>query len=233
MDWKLLKMHFLDLPYPNRCDCCYARIPYDQQICPACLAALEQERITYADWAANQSAQPWEAGAVLYSYTDTARNGIIAMKEGDRGFAQFAGTQLAEAVREICAPESLSFLTWVPVSRRRRLSQGYAHAENLGKVLAKTLGIPTRHDLLTERQGALRQHELPAEARSVYAQRFQYIGGSLDGKRILLVDDVLTTGSTLRRCTDLLLDAGAESVCIAAACARVPERKGAADADER
>ena len=199
MDWKLLKMHFLDLPYPNRCDCCYARIPYDQQICPACLAALEQERITYADWAANQSAQPWEAGAVLYSYTDTARNGIIAMKEGDRGFAQFAGTQLAEAVREICAPESLSFVTWVP----------------------------------TERQSALRQHELPAEARSVYAQRFQYVGGSLDGKRILLVDDVLTTGSTLRRCTDLLLDAGAESVCIAAACARVPERKGAADADDR
>ena len=219
----LLKLRMLDLPYPNRCDCCYERIPYDKLLCPACMAALETERISYSDWAADQSAQPWDSGSVLYSYRDTARNGILAMKEGDRGFAQYAGKQLAAVVETVCQPETISFVTWVPVTRRRRRSQGYAHAENLGKVLAKTLGIPTRHDLLTEQQGTLRQHDLPAAARSVYAQRFRYSGGSLDGKRVLLVDDVLTTGSTLRRCTDLLLEAGAESVSIAAACARVRE----------
>ena len=227
----LLK-RLLDIPYPNRCDCCYARIPHDHLLCDACIAALEQERITYSDWAAEQSVQPWENGTVLFSYRDTARNGIISMKEGDRGFAQYAGAQLAEAVKTVCEPETLSFVTWVPVTRRRRLSQGYAHAENLGKALAKALGVPTRRDLLTERQGALRQHDLPAEARSVYAQRFQYSGGALDGKRILLVDDVLTTGSTLRRCTNLLLEAGAESVSIAAACARVLERTKSGDADD-
>ena len=226
----LLKLRLLDLPYPNRCDCCYERIPYDQLLCPSCMAALEEERISYADWAADQSAQPWDSGAVLYSYRDTARNGILSMKEGDRGFARYAGQKLAETIRAACDPETISFVTWVPVTRRRRLSQGYAHAENLGKALAKSLGVPTRRDLLTERQGALRQHDLPSDARSLYAQRFQYSGGSLEGKRILLVDDVLTTGSTLRRCTDLLLDAGAESVGIATACARVLEKKVSSDA---
>ena len=223
----LLKMRLLDIPYPNRCDCCYARIPHQQLLCNACIAALEQERITYSDWAAGQSVQPWSSGFVLFSYRDAARNGIISMKEGERGFAQYAGVQLAEVVKAACDPETISFVTWVPVTRRRRLSQGYAHAENLGKVLARNLGVPTRHDLLKEQQSALRQHDLPAEARSVYAQRFQYCGGVLEGKRILLVDDVLTTGSTLRRCTHLLLEAGAESVSIAAACARVLEKQEA------
>ena len=117
----LLK-RLLDIPYPNRCDCCYARIPHDQLLCDACIAELDKERITYSDWAAEQSVQPWENGSVLFSYRDTARNGIISMKEGDRGFAQYAGAQLAEVVKTVCEPDAISFVTWVPVSRRRRLS---------------------------------------------------------------------------------------------------------------
>lgn len=209
----------LDLLYPNRCDCCETRIPYDLLLCEACAAALMQLRTDYAAWAHGKSEIPWDGGAVLFPYDGAARTGVLAMKAGRQGFGRYAAGLLAEEITALCPAESISCVTWVPMAKLRRRLQGYAHAELLGRETAAVLGVPARGGLLEEHAGALRQHSLPAAARAEYARRFAAAGVRLDGQTVLLVDDILTTGSTLRRCTELLRANGAAKVYVAAICA--------------
>ena len=219
-----LRLRLLDLLYPNRCDCCGARIPYDALLCEDCITALDALRVRNDAWEkTHRDAEiPWDGSAAAFAYKGIARRGVLAMKDGYRGFGRYAAKVLADAVREMTDPAALSCVTWVPVTKARRRTQGYAHAELLGRALAEALGIPARGDLLTEHGGALRQHDLPAEDRAVYARlRFQHTDADLSGQHVLLTDDILTTGSTLRKCTALLREMGAERVYAAVAAYRL------------
>lgn len=209
----------LDTLWPNRCDCCDARIPYDLLLCADCTASLAALRIDYAAWAQTKPALPWAGGAVLFAYDSAARTGVLSMKTGRRGFGRYAAGLLAEQVAALCPPERLSCVTWVPMTKSRRRMQGYSHSELLGRAMAASLGISARGDLLEEHAGTVRQHDLPAAERAKYAERFSHTGKRIDGQTVLLVDDILTTGSTLRRCTELLREYGAAQVYIAAVCA--------------
>ena len=115
----------LDLLYPNVCDCCGAGIAYDRLICAECEKALAGLRADYAAWAAqnHNHAVPWADGAVVFRYEGAAKAGVLAAKDGARGFLHYASAQIAEAVRLICEPQEISFVTWVPVTRQRRLAQ--------------------------------------------------------------------------------------------------------------
>lgn len=218
-----LPLLLLDLLYPNRCDCCGARIPYDAAVCGECKAALGALRVTNDAWSRQHSeAQPWDGCAGAFRYEGAAKRGVLAMKDGYRGFCRYAARVLADAVREMLDPAELDCVTWVPVTKQRRRIQGYAHAELLGRALAAELNVKPRGDLLIEHGGTLRQHDLPAEDRKRYAKlRFQHTGADLTGQTILLIDDILTTGSTMRTCTLLLKDMGAEKVYAAAAAYRL------------
>lgn len=219
---KRAEMLLLDILYPNRCDCCDARIPYDLLICGDCTKLLLGQRIDYADWTQDHPENPWTAGTVLFSYADAARTGVLAMKDGRRGFCRFSAKLLAESLSE--TPD-IDCVTWVPVTAKRRKQQGYSHAEYLAGCIAEELGIPVRGGLLEEHAGTVRQHDLPAAEREAYALRFVSTGADLSGLHILLVDDILTTGATLRRCASLLLEMGAARVDIAAVCASIREEK--------
>ena len=213
----------LDLLYPNRCDCCGEPITYDRDICAACAEALEALRCPYEKWAENQTKLLWDGGMTVYAYSGAAKEGVLALKDGYRGFCRYAARALADEVRR--AGVQPDCVTWVPMAKRRKRQQGYAHAELLGREIARNLGIPARGDLLTEPDGRIRQHELPAAERKKYAKRFERTAQQLHGETVLLADDILTTGSTLRACTALLRESGAERVYIAAACCGVNGRK--------
>ena len=212
------QMLMLDVLYPNRCDCCDERIPYDRLICDACTELLLSQRISYSEWGQAHPDMPWQTGTVLFAYADAARTGVLAMKDGRRGFCRFSAKLLAELIAET---DGISLLTWVPFTAKRRRRQGYAHAEYLANCIAEELRIPARGDLLEEHAGTLRQHDLSAEDRQKYVERFSGTGTDLSGQHILLIDDILTTGATLQRCTSLLLDMGAARVDIAAVCAGI------------
>ncbi len=212
-----------DLLFPNRCGCCGEIIAYDAYFCDACAEALEGLRTSADAWEALHAGEefPWERAFSVYAYRGAARSGVLAMKDGSRNFGISTGELLADEVRQTLMPEQIGCVTWVPIGRRRRRAQGYAHAELLGKSLAKALARPARGDLLTERDSALRQHQLNAEERKLFAERFQHTRRSLKGQTVLLCDDVLTTGNTLKRCASLLREAGAAHVYAAVAAVRL------------
>ena len=114
-------------------------------------------------------------------------------------------------------------LTWVPVSRLRRLRRGYDQVELLAKAVGRELGlspVPTLKKIRNNRpQSRLKD---PAARRANVLGAYRLLeGAAVKGQRVLLLDDILTTGATAGECARVLLSAGAKEVhCAAVAAAR-------------
>lgn len=111
-------------------------------------------------------------------------------------------------------PEGFDLLTWVPISFRRKLSRGYDQVELLAKAVGRELGMePVR--LLRKTR-----HNPPQSGIAGEAQRRANVLGvyqvtdpeMLKGKRVLLLDDIVTTGATAGECARMLLTMGAKEV---------------------
>ncbi len=119
-------------------------------------------------------------------------------------------------------PEGFDILTWVPISSVRKFTRGYDQVELLAKAVGAELGMEPVATLKKLRNNR------PQSSVSGQAQRRANVLGvyrAIDpelirGKRILLLDDIITTGATAGECARVLLTAGAKEVhcgCVAAA----------------
>jgi competence protein ComFC len=128
----------------------------------------------------------------------------------------FLGGLLVErAVPEITASD-WRFIVPVPLHPIRMREREFNQAERLGRWLEKATGIPLNTQLLrrvqvTESQTLLTREQRRANIRNAFAAARR---PELEGGRILLVDDVVTTGATTSECARALLAAGAAEVCV-------------------
>jgi ComF family protein len=108
---------------------------------------------------------------------------------------------------------SFDAFTAVPMSRSRERRRGYNQSELLARALARRGGVPCDMTLLTRRGERATQSTLPKRARAANV-RGAFAASSLVKERsILIVDDICTTGETLRACASALREAGAARVC--------------------
>ena len=213
----------LDLFFPPKCPFC-GKVLDHAGICPACEKALpwteEGAGVRELPGGVRCAAPLWYEGKV--------REGLLRFKfQGARAAAGPLGELVAR-----CAAERFSgafdVVTWVPVSRRRLRSRGYDQARLLAEsacrlwevrpaqLLQKITDNPAQSGLTEE---AARRANVLGVYEAAEPERIQ-------GCRILLVDDICTTGATLAECARTLRDAGAADVmCVCAALARRPEKK--------
>ena len=161
--------------------------------------------------------------AAVWYYEGNVRRSLLRFKfQNARSYASCYGRMLAmKLLREY--PEGFDVLTWVPVSRLRRLRRGYDQVELLAKAVGAELGM-TPVPMLKK----IRNNRPQSRLDSVSARRANVLGAyklldgdPVKGKRVLLLDDILTTGATAGECARMLLSAGAKEVhCAAVAAAR-------------
>jgi predicted amidophosphoribosyltransferase len=149
----------------------------------------------------------------VWRYEGSTRLVILALK--NRNARAVAHALAGDMVTRLEGVE-LDAVTWAPTSPSRLARRGYDPAELLARGVARRLGLPCRR-LLRREPGSAPQSGKDRTAR-LTGPRF--VGRPTAPGRVVVVDDVITTGATLRAAADALRQAGARSVvCLAAAAA--------------
>lgn len=164
-----------------------------------------------------------ESWTAVWYYERNIRDSILRFKFGrKRGYAQCYGRLLAMKLAQ-AHPEGFDLLTWVPTGFFRKLKRGYDQSELLAKTVGAELGmVPVK--LLRKirnnppQSGIKGAAERRANVLGVYRAAQPEV---VAGKRILLIDDIITTGATAGEAARVLLtDGGAQVHCGVVAAAR-------------
>lgn len=204
--------NFLDLLYPPRCVLCrkHGRLNGDR-LCNAC-AALRPQKL-YRHYALRSIDPPrtLECRAPQY-YEEPFRDAIRRFKF--RSAVELAETLAKQMVPVLGGEVAIDCIVPVPVSAERKAKRGYDQSVLLAKALSKQTGIPCR-ELLTKTRHNRTQHTLPLQERRRNVKGV-YRAENAEGLRILLVDDILTSGATAREAAETLYRAGALWITCAA-----------------
>ena len=140
---------------------------------------------------------------------------------GTKITADFLGKKLAQRIKEEYKDVNFDLITHVPVTRRQIAKSGYDHAGLIAKAVAVELGIPFVRSPILKRQ-KMKQKYLDVSSRRKNAPKLFYLkrNSSLFGN-VLLVDDVMTTGSTFSACSELLASVGADKIYCASVASAV------------
>lgn len=194
------------IPLKNHCRGCGGVLDGALAICSKC--QREKKR-------------PWVDAISLFHYRDTGMELILKFKSGKTPeIARTLGEMGADAIRKAGFP--IEIVTAIPQSFKSRWKRPYNQSLLVAKILAAQLGIPVIHALdcrfSRRKQATLNRRErLKNSGNSFIAVNHKLFAG----KRILIVDDVFTTGSTCAAAAKALLSAGSGEVYIFT-CARTP-----------
>jgi len=179
-----------------------------EQMCPSCAApmgALVCTECWERSFAFEQALALGELAIPL------ARAVVLHKDAGERRLGSCLGTLLAGRVAASWSGWA-DAVTWVPATSKARQRRGFDHAEGLVAPVAHTLGVPALR--LLDRTAARDQRALGRAERAANAAATFFAIGDIDA-RIIIVDDVFTTGATLDAAASTLLDAGADAVRVA------------------
>ncbi len=204
----------LDLFYPPKCVLCGTLLPWgERDFCAAC-------RVKLPVCAVERDLGPEIKAAVsALWYEDAVREALCRFKfEGKTIYAGSFAPLLAAAASRLPLGE-IGLVTWIPVSRQRKRERGYDQARLLARPVARALNKPLEAALEKIRdnppQSSLEDAGL--RRRNVQGVYRPHQGAQVGGKTCLLLDDIVTTGSTAREAARVLLAAGAEAVYFASA----------------
>lgn len=194
----------LDIVYPIRCGFCGGIVEYGNEtaLCDDCRSKLES---TF-------NIRQRKDGFSLYEYKDEIRRSILSFKyDGRKELGKVFGFLMYEAFKENGTSLDFDCIVPVPISEKRFEARGYNQTELIALSLSGLSSIPVEKGLIRIKE-TLPQSELNYKERQTNVKDAFGTKHLFKGKRILLLDDIYTTGSTMRECRKALYNAGAEKV---------------------
>ena len=205
----------LDLLFPPRCVFCGKLLATgERDFCARC-----QRELPWLEGpAAEQTGEFFSLCAAPLRYQGVVRDSIRRYKfKGRQGYHKAYGKLVAQCVHDHLAGK-YDLITWVPLSEKRRRERGYDQAFLLASAAALELG-----DVAVETLRKARNTDPQSGLEGEPARRANVLGAYIAvdqtlvaGRRVLLIDDVVTTGATFSECARVLRTAGAKDVVCAA-----------------
>lgn len=221
----------LDQLYPPLCLHCEAPVATADTLCGKCFAELRPISAPYCPVlgtpfevslgpdarSAEAIADPPPFGRARSAmlYNAVARKLVARLKYGDRPeLARFCARLMAQAGRELWEGEPV--LVPVPLHRTRQFERRYNQSAELARALSRITGLKVDPALVSRKRRTRQQVGLSADARQrnvagAFAARPD-AAGRLRGRRVVVVDDVITTGSTVKAVTRALQRGGVDHV---------------------
>ncbi|WP_298851472.1 ComF family protein [uncultured Ruegeria sp.] len=204
------------------CGACWRETPFiGGTVCESCgvpvIGAIDRFRIECDDCL--KAPPPWQAGRAALLYDGKARSLILALKHGDRPeLSRPAARWMAQTGHELLRPGMV--IAPVPLHWSRLLKRRYNQSALLAQDLGRETGLQCVPDLLFRKRRtpvldgktAQERRKVLEGAICIHPRRGQY----LQGRNILLVDDVMTSGATLAACTRACQAAGANHIFVLA-----------------
>lgn len=205
----MILRQLLRLLFPPKCILCRSLLSErETDLCPACRKA--------APWVENTKEKlpgiaQWTG---VWYYEKEVRKCLHRYKfSGKRAYAPVLGRFLAMQVHKNL-PE-YDVMTWVPISKKRLRRRGYDQSRLLAEEAAGQLGVQATPVLQKMRHNKAQSGLHGYQARKANVLGVYRVRGDVAGKRVLLVDDILTTGATAGECARVLKEAGASQVLLA------------------
>ena len=217
---KDLKRHILHIFFPNKCPVCGEIIEENDEFCSACPDKLTIYR---GDFCVSGA----DGYCASFEYNDTISPAIMLLKDGICGNAAYAlGHCLAQSIGNSSFSDIFDFIIPVPMYRNDKMKRGYNQALLIACAVSERLNIPVLKNAVIKSAKTQMQKNLTAKERSENLSGAFTVKDSaiIRGKSVLLIDDVCTTGSTLKELTMLLKSSGASKV-YCASCCKTPEIK--------
>ena len=200
----------LDLLFPPKCPFCQ-RLLHDPRapLCPNCQASLPWLTGRAGERRVDFTPGCWAPPA----YQAQVREAVQRYKFAPApAYGRPFGLLMAQCARDQGVEAEL--VTWAPLSKKRRRKRGFDQGELLARTVGECLALPVL-PLLEKSRHTVPQSSLPdgAARRANALGAYSLLpGGRIEGRRVLLVDDVVTSGATLSECARLLCQGGAKQV---------------------
>ncbi|MEG1448423.1 MAG: ComF family protein [Oscillospiraceae bacterium] len=225
-----LKNLFYNIFFPQKCAFCEDISDNGTVICKRCEETFEKmlyrqktktcingEKFSFA-----------KKVAVVVEYNDFTSTAVLRLKNiGDRETINFFGELLTREYNERFLYDNIDIIIPVPMHKRKLSKKGFNHAQCIASFLAEQTKIPIRTDVLLKTKNNKTQHFLSEQQRRENILGVYQIENKSEiiNKDILIVDDVMTTGSTAAECTKMLLENGAKSVSVLVIAATEEKRR--------
>lgn len=203
----LVKRLLLDLLYPNRCPFCGEIIPFDEYFCKVCGGKLSKPP-EIADIAG------LDGFAAATVYDSVSIPFVSEMKKRNNGYAlSGAAFKVYKRLRETGMLKEIDVITYVPMDKKGLYKRGYNQTKIMANEISGLSGIPCS-GLLKKIKATEEQKKLGAKDRRTNVAGAFALHGKTDirGSRVLVIDDVSTTGSTLSEAARVLKKGGAKKV---------------------
>lgn len=216
-----------DIVSPRSSIVCFSCKDVPQQIreprCKKCSKPILSEEAEFC-WDCSEKEFHYVQGAALWVYDDTMRNSIAAFKYGGRKeYGTYYSQQLLRVYGNWMKKIAPDALIPVPLHKSREKRRGFNQAELLAGHLGKAMGVPVLGDVLVRDKKTKPQKELNDKERLKNLKQAFAVKAEKEGildtlNKVILVDDIYTTGSTIEACTEVLKKAGVNNIYFLTLC---------------
>ncbi len=202
------------------CEHCRQKLPYIREpVCKCCGKEIRRREQEYC-CDCQRVLHIYTEGRALFAYNEIMQRSVSAFKYKNRQeYARLYGREMAKAFGRQLRRWDAEVLIPVPVHKSRYRKRGYNQAELLADNIAEHVDLPVDSRLLIRTKRTAAQKALSTKERVKNLQdAFQVRKSVVQYKRIILVDDIYTTGSTADACAEVLKEGGAEQVYLLCLC---------------